>query len=97
MACFSEQLAVPSIHWLGIFPSEIQSLNITHQLLGENDQNKIHHMLKRPYINANPWLKRELEVLQKNNVKAEIEGIIKNKTFLTDVYLTSKIFNQDYF
>lgn len=86
----SENLAVPSMIWLGIFPSEIDSLDITTIPMNERDEKKVTDMMKRPYLN--PLLKSELQILLNRKVKAEIEGIYHfSINYLINEYIPNKI------
>lgn len=97
MCHISEELAIPNLRWIGIHPSEIISLNITHTPLNDRDRNRIKNILKRSYANQYQWLQKELNILLENNFKAEIEGVIKSNNYLTDFYLINKVCSQDYF
>ncbi|CRK91310.1 CLUMA_CG004984, isoform A, partial [Clunio marinus] len=48
----SEQLAVPSIEWIGIHPSDIEGQDIVKCCLSEADLKKVDELLQRPYINC---------------------------------------------
>ncbi|CAO1408922.1 unnamed protein product [Diamesa hyperborea] len=86
----SENLAVPSMVWLGILPSEIDRLDITTIAMTKRDEKKATEMLKRPYIN--PVLKSELQILLNRQVKAEIEGIYHfSINYMINEYLPNKI------
>lgn len=86
----SENLAVPSMVWLGIMPSEIDSLDIPTIPMSKQDEKKVTEMLKRPYIN--PVLKRELQILLNRQVKAEIEGIYHfSINYMINEYIPNKI------
>ncbi|KAK5646375.1 hypothetical protein RI129_004839 [Pyrocoelia pectoralis] len=95
MAHVSEHLAIPTMKWLGVLPSEIIPLGIVHTPLTPNDKIKIKTMLKRrPFMNEQ--MRNELNILLENNFKAEIEGVIKTHSYLTDFYLANKFATQDY-
>ncbi|CAO1395302.1 unnamed protein product [Diamesa tonsa] len=86
----SENLAVPSMVWLGILPSEIDRLDITTIAMTKRDEKKATEMLKRPYMN--PVLKSELQILLNRQVKAEIEGIYHfSINYMINEYLPNKI------
>ena len=86
----SENLAVPSMVWLGILPSEIDRLDITTIAMTKGDEKKATEMLSRPYMN--PVLKSELQILLKRQLKAEIEGIYHfSINYMINEYLPNKI------
>ncbi|KAL7026491.1 hypothetical protein ACKWTF_005043 [Chironomus riparius] len=73
MVKFSEQLAVPTMEWIGIYPTSIEKLDITRTQLTDADVKKVDELLARPYINDH--LKTELAHLKNRGLKAEIESI----------------------
>lgn len=89
-------LAIPNLHWLGVFPSEINTLNLTKQNLTQRDYVKINSILQRNYMKHFPKIQEELIVLKKNGVKSEIEGVLKSDEFLSKIYLPMKFYNSDY-
>lgn len=94
MSNLSRELAVPSIRWLGIFPSDIKKFGIKSVPLTEEDKRKLQNLLDRPYINDH--VHRELLIMRANDSKAEIEGISDSScSYLIDVYLRNKIDNND--
>lgn len=94
MSNLAESLAVPSVRWLGIFPSDIRKFGINSIPLTADDKRKLDNILNRPFINDH--VHRELLIMKQANVKAEIEGISDSScTYLIDVYLCNKIDNND--
>lgn len=90
MSNLSSELAVPSIRWLGIFPSDIKKFGIKSVPLTQEDKRKLQNILNRPYINDH--VHRELLIMKQINLKAEIEGISDSScSYLIDVYLRNKI------
>lgn len=90
MSNLSSELAVPSIRWLGIFPSDIKKFGIKSAPLTQEDKRKLQNILNRPYINDH--VHRELLIMKQINLKAEIEGISDSScSYLIDVYLRNKI------
>lgn len=86
----SEHLAVPSIKWIGIHPSDIESLDVTRVELTDADMKKVHELLQRPYMN--PFLKTQLQCLQHRRIKAEIESIYHYSIdYLINEYIPRKI------
>lgn len=94
----AEQLAVPSIRWIGIHPSEIDKFyDKEHQIdLTEKDVGKLNDIINRPYIKSDPLLEKEIKILLDRNCKAEIEGIETVPAYLVNVYLRIKIANGDF-
>lgn len=94
MSNLAEALAVPSVRWLGIFPSDIRKFGIQAIALTAEDIRKLDNILNRPFINDH--VHRELLLMKQANVKAEIEGISNSScSYLIDVYLRNKIDNND--
>lgn len=94
MSNLAEALAVPSIRWLGIFPSDIRKFGIRAVPLSDEDKRKLDNILNRPFIND--LVHRELLIMKQVNLKAEIEGISYSScTYLIDVYLRNKIDNNN--
>lgn len=87
---------MPNLHWLGVFPSEITTLNLVQQKLKQNEVVMIERMLQRDYMVHFPKVKQELEVLRSKKVKSEIEGVMKSDEFLSKFYLPMKFYNRDY-
>lgn len=86
----SEHLAVPDIKWIGIHPSDIDSLDIIHVDLTEADLKKVDELMKRPYMN--PFLKSQLKCLKYRRLKAEIESFyLYSIDFLINEYIPRKI------
>ena len=92
MANAVDKLAVPSIIWIGIHPSEISTLNLPAMELTERDVKKIDELLKRPYINQ--FIMKELKMMKLINLKAEIESLCDiSANYLIDNYLPNKMKN----
>ncbi|XP_011685189.1 PREDICTED: meiotic recombination protein SPO11 [Wasmannia auropunctata] len=89
----NESLACPNARWLGIHPSELNSLTGVKTIpLTEADLVKLRSIEARSYVNA--AISKELSILRKG--KAEIEAMSSSKDFLTHTYLFSKINDRDY-
>lgn len=58
----NENLSVPSIKWLGVYPTDIVSLNLPSISLTDRDQAKIKSLLKRSYINSNDKLLHQVSI-----------------------------------
>lgn len=89
-------LAIPNLHWLGVFPSEINTLNLVTQHLTSTDVVKIEQILQRDYIDNFPKIKEELIVMREAGVKSEIEGVMKSDDFLSKVYLPLKFYGKHF-
>ncbi|XP_068086985.1 meiotic recombination protein SPO11 [Anabrus simplex] len=86
------ELAVPATRWIGVHPSELTGLGVPTQPLSRNDVRKLRDLAARPYIQTNPQLKEQVDVLLREHFKAEMEGVANfSSTYLTDVYIPSKI------
>ncbi|VEN35416.1 unnamed protein product [Callosobruchus maculatus] len=92
----SHHLAVPKARWLGLLPSEITMFNVKKQAMSTNEQKMVEKLLNTPYMKDNPGIVEELKILQKNNLKAGIEGLIKTDVFLSQVYLPHKFLHRDF-
>jgi meiotic recombination protein SPO11 len=90
-----EDLAVPSIRWLGLHPSDIRTFKLKERSgipLRDSDRAKIDDLMARPYIQAKPSWCKQLEELKRLDCKLEIQGLqVINPTFLCEVYLVSKM------
>ncbi|XP_063701627.1 meiotic recombination protein SPO11 [Culicoides brevitarsis] len=85
-----DQLAAPSIQWIGLRPSDIVELQIPSLSLTYEDIKKLDEMLERPYITED--LRSQLTEMRKTKKKAEIEALSTfSSTFLLDQYLPSAI------
>lgn len=49
----NEMLSVPTIKWLGVHPTDIESFNLPSISLAIADQQRVKSLLKRSYINSN--------------------------------------------
>lgn len=82
--------------WLGVFPSEIRTLNLVKQELTIAEMVKIEQILQKEYMVHFPKIRDELMIMKDSGVKAEIEGAIKCNDFLSQLYLPRKFGNKDY-
>lgn len=90
MSHISDSLAVPSVRWIGILPTEIICLDVPSIPLTAKDRKKIAELLKRPYMTSS--FKNELKALLDGGVKSEIEGVSSfSINYLIDEYILSKI------
>lgn len=97
MSHLSARLAVPSIRWLGVHPSDISRLGAPGLALSPRDVAKTRDLLGRPYCETNAALRHQLQLLQDNGLKTEIEGIgTMSQAYLTDRYIPHKICAKDF-
>lgn len=90
MSFCSDELAIPSIRWIGVYPSEIKKLNLHSLALTKEDICRIDSMIKRPYISKKTY--EQLLILKQNLRKAEIEALMSGGIVdYIDSYLLSKI------
>lgn len=81
---------MPSITWIGVYPSEIEALNLVKLPLSGADKKKINDVLRRTSVPED--VQRELRVAQERMVKTEIEGLYDvGDNYLIDEYLAGKI------
>ncbi|XP_019746913.1 meiotic recombination protein SPO11 isoform X1 [Hippocampus comes] len=95
MSFEAQSLTIPNVMWLGLLPSDLERLQVPRNALiplTKADENKLNSLLKRPYVTAQPeWLK-EMMLMQKNRVKAEIQSLAAiGPDFLTSIYLPNKL------
>uniref|UniRef100_A0A182WFZ1 DNA topoisomerase (ATP-hydrolyzing) n=1 Tax=Anopheles minimus TaxID=112268 RepID=A0A182WFZ1_9DIPT len=82
-------LAVPSMRWIGLFPSDIELLGLQGVPLRDRELKRIEQMIKRPYTEGH--IQRELLLLRQLATKAEIESLYNIASdFITTVYLKGK-------
>ncbi|KAM6977615.1 meiotic recombination protein SPO11 [Aplochiton taeniatus] len=95
MSFEAHNLTVPSVLWLGLLPSDLQRLRVPENMLiplTQRDQSKLTSLLKRPYLTSQPAWQREMELMQENKVKAEIQSLESiAPDFLSHVYLPNKL------
>ncbi|XP_052258155.1 meiotic recombination protein SPO11-like isoform X2 [Dreissena polymorpha] len=88
-------MAVPSLKWLGLLPSDIESIGIPKKALiplTKADQDKGAELLYRPYMQHYPAWKLQVEYLLRTDKKAEIQSLDSiGPSFLSEVYLPSKM------
>uniref|UniRef100_A0A182R0Z0 DNA topoisomerase (ATP-hydrolyzing) n=1 Tax=Anopheles farauti TaxID=69004 RepID=A0A182R0Z0_9DIPT len=90
MAYQQRAMAVPTMRWIGLFPSDIELLGLQGVPLCENELKRIEQMIKRPYTEGH--IQRELLLLRQLATKAEIESLYNIASdFIITVYLKSKL------
>ncbi|XP_028308976.1 meiotic recombination protein SPO11 isoform X2 [Gouania willdenowi] len=95
MSFEAHSLTVPSVMWLGLLPSDLQRLQVPSDVLiplTKNDEKKLSSLLQRPYLTDQPDWQKEMEVMQRTKVKAEIQSLAAiSPDFLTNIYLPNKL------
>ncbi|XP_060793873.1 meiotic recombination protein SPO11 isoform X2 [Neoarius graeffei] len=95
MAFEAPTLTVCSMLWLGLLPSDIESLGVPQDALlplTKADERKLNHIKKRPYISYHPAWEREMDLMLRWKQKAEIQSLVSIAPhFLTRVYLHNKL------
>ena len=99
MTWAAEPLAVPSSVWLGLLPSDLDSLEIpvtSTKAHTEADTKRLWEVSKRDYLGeeaGNEELRQELELMWNLGRKAEIQQVIESReeAFLTNEFLPRKI------
>ncbi|XP_030625772.1 meiotic recombination protein SPO11 isoform X2 [Chanos chanos] len=95
MAFEAQSLAVPSLLWLGLLPSDIQRLKVPEKALislTQTDERKLNSLRNRPYVTCQPAWEKEMEILRNCGWKAEIQALESvAPNFLTTVYLPNKL------
>ena len=92
MAFESLHLTVPEIKWLGITPEDIAEFKLQGTYFTDSEMARFESMKKRAYmLDGNPWL-GQIERLQKQGVKVEIQALCDYAPdFLAKMYLPYKI------
>ncbi|KAL6483321.1 hypothetical protein MHYP_G00081930 [Metynnis hypsauchen] len=95
MAFEAPSLTIPCILWMGLLPSDIESLEVPQDALiplTKSDESKLIGLRKRPYISCQPAWEREMDIMLKCKQKAEIQCLASiSPHFLTRVYLPNKL------
>lgn len=90
MSYGNDHLAVPTIQWIGVLPSDINKMGLPSQSMTKDDHLRATDILSRPYVNTKTYA--ELLILQKYKQKCEIEAISSlSPTYLLDTYLNDKL------
>lgn len=87
---------MPKAVWLGVYPSEIRKLDIASLPLTRRDKLIIRRLLESPCVvdsENNEKLVEELKIMLERDHKAEIEGLMRNNTFLSESYLPMKFYS----
>lgn len=93
-------LAIPSIKWLGVFPSDIDKYKIPIDCrikMTDDDIKKGKELLLYNVFINNPLWKFQLETMIANKYKAEIQCFSKlSLSYLSSYYLPLKLLNGDW-
>ena len=99
----SSHLAVPSIKWLGLLPSDlapesgfdIPSSTLLKMTAKDTHRSKL--MLEEEFVVRKPKWKEQLEILISSGYKAEIQALnARDPQFITNFYLPQKIETGDF-
>ena len=100
MAYDSSNLTTPDIKWLGVRPSDLDRFNIPEQCrlpLTDTDIRHCESLLKEDWLNSKPEWKKEVQLMLKTKVKAEIQSLSSHGIqYLTKEYLPLKLQQGDW-
>ncbi|MGH0177580.1 UNVERIFIED_CONTAM: hypothetical protein FKN15_075471 [Acipenser sinensis] len=95
MSFDARSLTVPAVMWLGLLPSDLERLNVPKEVLiplTKRDLSKLKSLQKRPYMSCQPHWNKEMEIMVKCNMKAELQSLTAlAPDYLTRVYLPNKL------
>lgn len=74
MSFFNDNLAIPSIRWIGVLPSEMKKFKLQSMPMTQRDANRVDNLMKRPYLSKEIY--EELLVLKKSKMKSEVEALL---------------------
>lgn len=93
-------LTTPDIKWLGVRPSDLEKYNIPAQCrleMSEHDVKTGKELLQEEFIQSNPAWHKELEMMVKSKVKAEIQALSSfGFQYLTREFLPRKLREADW-
>lgn len=90
MSFGNDDLAVPTIEWIGVLPSDITTMGLPWLNMTREDEMRVDNVLTRPWLNTT--ILTELLLLQKSKQKCEIEAVSAlSPTYLVDTYISGKI------
>ena len=100
MAYDAINLTTPDIKWLGVRPSDLDKYNIPQQCrleMSEHDLKTGKELLQEDFIQSNPAWHKELEMMVKSKVKAEIQALSSfGFQYLTREFLPRKLREADW-
>lgn len=86
MAQHSDALAVPDLNWLGVHPSDIDTLCLMSLPMKHTDFQRARSILRRPYVDEE--IKKELQILMNMEKKCEIESLsVLKSDFLINTFI----------
>ena len=93
-------LTTPDIKWLGVRPSDLDKYQIPPQCrleMSEHDVKTGKELLQEDFIKSNPAWHKELEIMVKSKVKAEIQALSSfGFQYLSQTYLPQKLKEADW-
>lgn len=93
-------LTTPDIKWLGVRPSDLEKYSIPTQCrleMSEHDIKTGKELLEEDFVKANPAWHKELQLMVKSKVKAEIQALSSfGFQYLTQHYLPKKLKDADW-
>ena len=93
-------LTTPDIKWLGVRPSDLEKYKIPPQCrleMSEHDLKTGKELLEEDFIKANPLWHKELEMMVKSKIKAEIQALSSfGFQYLSQVFLPQKLKEADW-
>lgn len=98
LAHISDRLSTPNTQFIGLTISDIDKFNLHNWTIKakEVDIKRAKEMLKYPWFQHPAWQK-ELKLLIQRKIKAELEALSgRGLRFVTEVYLPTKIKNQEF-
>jgi len=100
MAYDAINLSTPDIKWLGVRPSDLDKYDIPTQCrleMSEHDVKTGKELMNEDFIKSNPAWHKELEMMVKSKVKAEIQALSSfGFQYLTQTYLPRKLKEADW-
>jgi len=98
LAHMAEQMAIPSIKYLGITSDDIEKYKLQKHLikLKEHDIKRLKQIKEYPWFKNNKVWQKEIEAMKKLGAKAEIQALSsRGISFISDTYIPNKIKNKE--
>jgi len=99
LAHMAEQMAIPSIKYLGITSDDIEKYKLQKHLikLKEHDIKRLKQIKDYPWFKNNKIWQKEIEAMKKLGAKAEIQALSsRGISFISDTYIPNKIKNKEF-
>jgi len=97
LSYISDKLAVTNAKCLGVLSSDLKEFDLPENVLiklKQHDHKRLKELKRYPWFQSKEW-KREIALMEKMKVKAEIDTFAaKGLRYLVDVYLPTKIENK---